>query len=290
MRRSYTTLAALATMVAGIAAFLSADILRADERHLTFETPSQDTGPFEAINGVPFPYSGGHLVITEALAHVRVPLQRTLLGKRLRVRARFHLDEADVLEVGVKKSSFWLDYDRLPLQHRVLDELLSRAPTLWHSLRSGDRVLYLNPKYQNSWNSVEEFEAVPPTDGPVGLYGNAVLPTPNAQRPTPALRPFRVDDDPDTFRAIYAWYPEPSRAAPEWIANEQRFDLSRAYQNEDGSIEVMFFTQRRGQQPIRLLLDELTLRIEPGWPTPKDLLTLARRNLVKLLRRPPAKL
>lgn len=289
MRISATFVVAAGTVAVGMAAFVAADILRPETRTVTFETESRGIGPLESINGVPFTRAKGIAVVTEPLAHVRLPLGRTLLGKHLMVRPRFHLDEGEVFEVGVKKTSFWLDYDRLPLAHRILDHLLVRDDTTWSALRSGARIAYLNPRFQNPWKTLEDFEKSPPTDGPIGLYGNAKLECGSGQRAagsgTCVTVPFRVSETPDAFRAIYAFYPEPNDADSEWTENTQRFDLARAYQNDDGSIDMMFFTQRKDGGPIRLLLDSLEFRIEPGWPNPRDLLVLLRRNLTRLVRR-----
>lgn len=287
LRLPLTGIAAALTVTAGVAVFLVVDVLRPETRAVTFEAEATNVGPLEALNGTQFTRANGVATITEPFAHVSLPLRRTLFGKRLVIRPRFHLDEGDVLEVGVKKTDFWLDYDRLPLRHRVLDNLLTRDESTWSALRSGTRIAYVNPRYENPWKTLEEFEAAPPTDGPVGLYGNSVLPIPHARGPMLETAPFRVTDDPDEFRAIYAWYPEPDRSDPEWTVNEQRFDLARAYQNEDGSIDVMFFVQRHDTGPIRVLVDAVEFRIEPGWPKARDLLGLIRRNLVRIIRRPP---
>lgn len=283
VRLSPTFSAAIVTVVVGVSLFLFVEILRPEERRATFDTERRDIGPLEAINGAIFPRAKGVATVTEPLAHVRLPFWRTLQGKQLVIRPRFHLDEGDVLEVGVKKTDFWLDYDRLPLQHRVLDYLLVRDERTWRALRAGDRIVYQNPAFEKSWDSVEQFEAHPPTEGVVGLYGNATL----ACALPCQTAPFRPTDDPDSFRALYAWYPEPDRSDPEWTVNSQRFDLSRAHQNDDGSIEVMFFLQRSTEGPLRLLVDEVHYRIEPGWPNPRDLVRMVRRNLVKMIKRPP---
>lgn len=283
---SRTSIAALVTVLGGIGAFVFVDILRSEERVATFETEPREVSPLEAINGTPFPRAKGQVVVTEPLAHVRLPFQRTLFGKHLIIRPRFHLDEGDVLEVGVKKTAFWLDYDRQPLAHRVLDNLPKRDAAPWSTRRSGNRVVYLNPRFENPWETVEAFEANPPTDGPIGLYGNAALESCETPDRRCETRPFRVTDIPDDFRAIYASYPEPDHFDPEWTENEQVFDLARAYQNDDGSLDVMFFVQARAERKIRVLFDEIRFRVEPGWPKPRDLALLARRNLVRLLRRP----
>lgn len=286
MRISATFVVAAGTVAVGVAAFVVADILRPETRTVTFESEPRGIGPLESINGVPFTRAKGSAIVTEPLAHVSLPFGRTLLGKHLIIRPRFHLDEGDVFEVGVKKTSFWLDYDRLPLEHKILDNLLVRDDTTWSALRSGARIAYVNPRFQNPWKTLEDFEKSPPTDGPIGLYGNAQFPAPNTQHPTPSTASFRVSDTPDTFRAIYAFYPEPDHPDPEWADTEQRFNLTNAYQNDDGSIDVMFFAQRSGRGPIRVLMDSIEFRIEPGWPRPRDLLVLLRRNLSRLVRRP----
>lgn len=285
-----TAVSASLTVLTGIAIFLLFDVLRSETRVLSFDAQPTDSGPLEAVNGTAFPRAKGVATITESLAHVRLPFRRTLLGKHLVIRPRFHLDEGDVLEVGVKKTAFWLDYDRRPLAHRILDELPAREAAAWDVLRSGTRTVFLNPKAESPWKTVEEFERTPPTDGPIGLYGNATLPTPSTIHPTPRTRPFRVTDAPESLRAIYAFYQGPDRSNPGWTENEQRFDLTRAFQNEDGSIDIMFFIQRRNEGPIRVLVDEIRFRVEPGWPGARDLLAIVRRNVAQLVRRPPSEL
>lgn len=292
-----TSLAALLTVIAGIAAVLSIDVLRSETQVLTFDTETIVGTTLRTVNGTPFPRSKGVATVTEPLAHVRLSLRHRLLllGKRLTIRPRFHMDEGDVLEVGVKKTAFWLDYDRQPLAHRALDRLIADQRGSWKILRSNATIVFGNPRFDNPWQTVEEFEQRPPTDGIIGLYGNAALPisgpssslTPEAERRGPLTGPFRATDAPDTFRAIYASYQVPNRSDQEWTENEQRFNLARAYQNEDGSIDVMFFIQRRDQGPIRVLVDEISFRVEPGWPRAQDLWAVTRRSLVQLVKRTP---
>lgn len=280
---SSTARAALLTVVVGALAFIAVDILRSERHLVSFEAEHASVGALEAVNGVPFPRSRGLATVTEPLAHVRLPFQRTLLGKTLIIRPRFHLDEADVLEVGVKKTAFWLDYDRLPLQHKALDDLERRENRPWKALRDGVRVAYVNPAFENPWTTLAEFERNPPLDGPIGLYGHAQLPTPD---PRLSTSPFRLTDNPEDLRALYAFYPKPDHADPEWTVSEQRFNLSGAFQNDDGSIDVMFFAQRKAGEAVRVLMDEIEFRIQPGWPRPRDLAQHARRNIVRLIKRP----
>lgn len=287
-----TARTAIVTVAVGVGLFLAVDVARPERRLLTFEASRRKLGAVEAINGALFPRTKGVFTITEPLAHVPVPFGRTLFGKTLTIRPRFHLDEADVLEVGVKKTAFWLDYDRLPLQHKILDDLEHRDERPWSVLRDGRRVAYVNPAQENPWKTLAEFEERPPTDGPIGLYGHATLAcgrTENGERRTGTeclTRPFRLTDAPDDFRAIYAFYPKPDTSDPEWTENEQRFNLSGAYQNEDGSIDVMFFIQRQGNEDVRVLMDEIEFRVQPGWPRLRDLAQHARRNVVRLIKRP----
>lgn len=290
MRRLWnpTVRTAVVAVAIGVGAFLAVDVARPERRLLTFEESHRNVGAVEAINGALFPRTKGVFTITEPLAHVPVPFGRTLFGKTLTIRPRFHLDEADVLEVGVKKTAFWLDYDRLPLQHKVLDSLEHRDDRPWPVLRDGARAAYLNPAHTtpSPWRTLAEFEAHPPTDGPIGLYGHAVLPGSSQEASTTVTKPFRLTDDAEDFRAIYAFYPKPDATDPEWTENEQRFNLSSAYQNEDGSIDVMFFIQRRGSDDVRVLMDEIEFRVRPGWPRLRDLAQHARRNVVRLIKRP----
>lgn len=76
--------------------------------------------------------------------------------------------------------------------------------------------------------------------------------------------------------------------AANWTERELAFDVNRAYLADDGSLELMFFIEERQNRPL-LHLDELRVRITPGPVRVKVLAERLREQLIRLLRRPPAR-
>lgn len=277
-------LAALLTVILGVLSWVIRDMFPYRVYETRFAELSSDFGPFETITGIPYPTENGQVRITEPLAHVRVPFGHTGLAKHLELTTTFHIKDADVLEVGIRKSDFWLDYERIPLGHRILDELGETARSDWKVLRSDRKTVFLNPRYENPYSTVEEFLARSPTDGVMGLYGNASLPQGSV-----SIAPFRATDDPAQFRAIYANY-VPASPSGEARTITMRFPLDQAYQNPDGSFDLMYFTQRADGKPARVAIEKLRGSIEPTVPESTDLLMLVRRAARSLLIRshPPS--
>lgn len=199
MTISHTVRAALLTIIAGVVVFLILDTFPSKEFSLT-PTEASNTLSITTIQGVPFARIDGHVRITEPLAHVRIPMNSSALGKRLVVRADFRLESGERIELGMKKGAFWLDYERRELLRDV------HAP--------GEK--------------------------------SAV------------------------------------------VHREVIFDLSKAFVNDDGSIELMFFVHGPNEDRLVLLLDTLEVRIEPGQWNIAVLMERVREGLRDLIRRPPA--
>ena len=250
------------TVLVGLLWFLLEQIVPAQDTRATFENATTDFGPLETITGVPFRLEEGQAIITEPLAHLRVPFTRTTLAKRLVLTTTFRVENADVFEVGIRRGSFWLDYERVPLEHRVLDDLANEKRSGWNILRSAQETLFLNPTFPAGFSSFDDVLLHPPTDGVIGLYGNTTLDAPGVR-----VAPFRVSDDPRSFRVVYARY-VPTRGAPTDVREVTRtFSLDHTYQNPDGSFDIMYVAQRADGKPPRVLLKDIHARIEPTLPT-----------------------
>ncbi|MDP3685889.1 MAG: hypothetical protein Q8R32_03595 [bacterium] len=72
----------------------------------------------------------------------------------------------------------------------------------------------------------------------------------------------------------------------DWIERREVFDLNRAYLDPSGALELMVFLKPEDGQRT-LTMDELRIRVEPGPVNVKILAERMRRQLVRLLRRPP---
>ncbi|TSC63423.1 MAG: hypothetical protein G01um1014106_502 [Parcubacteria group bacterium Gr01-1014_106] len=197
MNHTHTARAALLTVGVGILAFILFDVFPTQELSLTPSARRQGV-TLTTIHGMPFTRTDDSVRITEPLAHMRIPLHRSVLGKRLMVRADVRLESGDRLELGVKKGAFWLDYERRELLRDV------RAP--------GER--------------------------------GAV------------------------------------------IHREVIFDLANAFVNDDGTIELMFFTHGPDEDRLVLSIDTLDIRIEPGQWNVATLVQRARGGIRDLIRRP----
>jgi hypothetical protein len=270
---------AAAIVLTGVCALIACDLTFARDATLAFDGVPSPLGPLETVTGVPFPREHGRAVVTEEHAHLRIPFARTGVAKKLILTVTFDPGTTDVLEVGLRKGAFWLDYERIPLHHSVLDAL-ARSDSGWRNVQSGDSTVFLPPDAAPTPTSVDDFLAHPPTDGVIGLYGNAVLTAPGV-----ATAPFRADSDPTAFRAMYAHYrPQGSGSGPR--TRTVTFPLDRAYQNPDGSFDVMFFAERRDHQPPHYAIDEMSVRISPVLPSKADLMKRVRQQARTLLMRP----
>lgn len=75
-------------------------------------------GPWENIDGIPFPQQNGVVVVTEKLAHADVYLKEPLLAKNLSLEITFVPHALTQLAVGIRENSFWLSYPRIVIYER----------------------------------------------------------------------------------------------------------------------------------------------------------------------------
>jgi len=88
-----------------------------------FQNNKSEFGQFETVTGIPYRIFEGKISTSEELSHLRIPYKSLAFGKKLSLSFDFQLDGASVVEVGIRKGSFWLDYERIPVRNRILDEL-----------------------------------------------------------------------------------------------------------------------------------------------------------------------
>ncbi|TSC72447.1 MAG: hypothetical protein G01um101438_531 [Parcubacteria group bacterium Gr01-1014_38] len=147
MRR--TVAATLLTVGGGLLAFFSSDQFPSREYVLNF-SDERDLAVLTSIQGIPFSVSDGHVTVTEPLAQLRLPFGKTVLGKRLVFRARFRADAAAEVAIGVKKGTFWLDYERQSLFAAGSEERGANADWI-----EGERQFDLSPAYLAPDGSLE---------------------------------------------------------------------------------------------------------------------------------------
>ncbi len=279
-RTRMSALWALATVLCGAGVVLASDLGRTTE--LTSAEPvapgkhGTNFGPIETTSGVPFPEDKHGVLVTEERAHIRVPSPASSVGKVLTVKSTINRGSADVVEIGIRRSNFWLDVERVPITNRVLDRLATDSD--WHVLRSGDETLLVPTSRTPFPESIAAFVASPPEDGVIGLYGNATLPCASGSGARHHNRgcftsPFRIADDPSTFRAIYARY-VPGNPAETTRTVTMSFPLDRAYQHADRSFDLMVFAARQDDAAPDLRVTALSGTIRPA---PVDLSLLLHR-------------
>lgn len=250
----------------------------------TFDGEASGVGPLESVAGAPFPRGGGAARMTAELAHLRVPYERTGFGKALTLETTFALEDADVLEVGIRRSDFWLDVVRVPLQHRVLDTLAS-DDSGWTVLRGDSETVFLNPAYDHTASSVNAFLSRPPTDGVIGLYGNTTLPCGGGDGIC-RTAPLTLTSDPKDFRAIYARYVPGHPSAPR--TSSVTFPLHTVYQHPDGSLDMIFFAGRADDGAPTVRVEAIRVTIAPAAPAAADIAARARRAVRdRIFREPP---
>lgn len=272
MRFSSTVLWTLGTIVAGAVIAFLATVLPSRMVNSVAEDAANRPGSLETVTGIPFSIENGDVRVTEELAHVRIPFSRTGLGKRLTLKTTFQLSETDVLEVGVRKSDFWLDYERVPLQHRILDNLAREGK--WNILRSSAETVFLNPKFSNDFSSLDAFLAQPPTDGVIGLYGHTALDAPGV-----VVRPFHASDNPAELRAIYARYVPDTSGIRAPRERTIIVPLERAYQNPDGSFDVMYFSSTADGAHPETHVHTISAEISPAVPGAHDVFAYLKQRV-----------
>ena len=155
-----TLLAAFLTVGAGLIVFVVSDQLPPREYVFTFSDES-DPARFTTIHGIPFSSVEGQVVITEPMAHLRLPFGRTVLGKRLVLETRFRLEDAEVFAMGIKQGDFWLDYDR----HVLLDRRPGASPSSEDEWIERRTVFDLTRAYLDAQDSLELMLFLKPEDG-----------------------------------------------------------------------------------------------------------------------------
>lgn len=153
-------LAAFLTVGAGLMVFAASDQIPSREYVFAFSDES-DPASLTTIQGVPFSLLEGRVTITEPLAHLRLPFDRSVIGKRLVLETRFRLEGAEVFAAGVKKGNFWLDYDR-----HVLFDRRAGAPVSSESAWLERREIFdLNHAHLDAEDSLELMLFLKPEDG-----------------------------------------------------------------------------------------------------------------------------
>lgn len=93
--------------VVGIFSF---DLMKKGERN---------AGNVESIDGVPYPSIDNVVHVEEKLAHADVYLKESVFAKVLDIDVVFEPIHINELYVGVRRDSFWLSYDKVPLYSGV---------------------------------------------------------------------------------------------------------------------------------------------------------------------------
>jgi hypothetical protein len=184
-----TLVVAVVVAAAGTSALIFAAFSPAARLSADFSAGKSSLGPPETITGITFPVRDGHVTIGEPLAHVRVPFTAPAVGKRLTWKTTLGPTDADSVQVGIRRSEFWLDYERVALD--------------------------------------------------------------------PAFREEQV----------------------------VTFALDHAYQNPDGSLDIMYFTRRTAGEP-QLAITRLSATIVPAVPSSEDILARLRSVAKETFRRP----
>ena len=83
---------------------------------------SRDQAPLESINGVDYPIVEERIQVYEALAHTDIALVEPVFGKVAQVDVTFIPHDVRHLSVGIRRNSFWLSYDLLPLYDSTADD------------------------------------------------------------------------------------------------------------------------------------------------------------------------
>jgi len=228
-----------------------------------FSEKKSSFGPFETVTGVPISVNDQTAVVADGLAHLRIPYKSFKLGKNLSLQVNYQLDGASILEAGIRKSSFWLDYERKPIRNKILDDLAFASHKPWKTLSSSNgETIFLSPYIENNYSTFNDFISNPPPKGTIGLYGNVAL---DCIKKTCNAEAFQYWNDPKTYRAIYAEY-TPIKDTTYQTGN-LNFSLDNAYQNADGSFDLMFFSFSKNSDSPNVLYKNISASINPQIPT-----------------------
>jgi hypothetical protein len=263
------------------AVFFGLYFLRIVKYENNFSEKKSSFGPFETVTGVPITINSGTAAVTDGLAHLRIPYKLFKLGKDLSLQVNYQMDGASILEVGIRKSSFWLDYERKPIRNKILDDLAFTPHKPWKILSSdnGDTI-FLSPYVENNFSSFNDFISNPPQKGTIGLYGNVVLDCVNKSC---NAEPFQYWNDPKSYRAIYAEY-TPIKDTTYQTSN-LNFSLDNAFQNPDGSFDLMFFSFSKNNESPNVLYKNISASINPKVPAVGEISDSLKDTLKTLIFR-----
>lgn len=266
-------------LICGLVFFI--DFAKVQKYETDFANNKSDFGTLETVNGVPYVFDNGRITVNDGLAHLRVPYHAYKIGKELTLNTTYQLDGATVLEAGLRKSSFWMDYERKPIRNKVLDDMVFNAKKRWKTLEKNGQTIFLSPFYGNNYSSFDDFIKNPPKEGAVGLYGSVQFACPEN---TCHTIPFQYWTDLKAYHAIIADYLPVKDTT--FQTNSIKFSLDNAYQNPDGSFDIMFFSFSEGDVPPVAMYRAITGTISPAPPSFHELYIAAKEALKTIILRP----
>jgi len=246
-----------------------------------FSEKKSSFGPFETVTGVPIVVNDQTAVVADGLAHLRIPYKFFKLGKNLSLNTNYQMDGATILEAGIRKSSFWLDYERKPIRNKILDDLAFASHKPWKTLSSSNgETIFLSPHIENNYQTFEDFISNPPSKGVIALYGSVTI---DCIKKSCTTESFQYWNDPKTYRAIYAEY-TPIKDTTYQTSN-LNFSLDNAYQNSDGSFDLMFFSFSKNSDSPNVLYKNISASINPQIPTIDEISDSLKNTLKTLIFR-----
>lgn len=245
-----------------------------------FSAGTSDFGSLETVNGVPYLFDNARITVNDGLAHLRVPYSAYKIGKELALNTTYQLDGATVLEAGLRKSSFWLDYERKPIRNKVLDDIVFNTKKKWRTLEKNGQTIFLSPFYGNDYASFDDYIKNPPADGAIGLYGSVKFECPEG---TCHTIPFQYWTDLKAYHAIIADY-IPLKDTT-FQTSTLKFSLDNAYQNPDGSFDIMYFSFSEGNITPVVMYRDISGKISPAPPNLTGIYTSLKEAAKTLLFR-----
>jgi hypothetical protein len=246
-----------------------------------FANNKSNFGPFETVNGIPYVFSNNRITVNDGLAHLRVPYSAYKIGKELTLNTNYQLDGASVLEAGLRKSSFWLDYERKPIRNKILDDMVFNTKKKWKTLEKNGQTIFLSPYFGNDFSSFDDFINNPPKEGAIGLYGSVQF---NCPENTCHTTPFQYWTDLKAYQAIYADYIPVKDTT--FQTSTLHFALDNSYQNTDGSFDVMYFSFSQGDVTPVVMYRDISGAISPMPPSFPEISTSFKDALKSIIFRP----
>ncbi len=261
--------------------FLKEKIFRASYGEKT----ESDLGKLETVEGVGFPVTKRGAVIDRDMAHVAVPYEKSRLFKKARVKISYAIQDGTSLELGIRKSQFWRDYERKPVRNLVIDELVKRAEWNWDFVEAGGIYAYLNPRFDLEYASLADFSASLP-EGRIALYGNTAL---DCGEKCVTVGMTNDIAEAEKMAAIYAAY-APDRCTEDYCEAEIEFPLAGAYQNPDGSFDLMLYAFPQPGGKPRVIVRSLEVSVENTFEGIGGALKALPASLKKQIVRTPSAL